>query len=207
MYGYNPSLTAPDGTTSLTGDVARATALMQAYANDKCGGQLSRCPPVTLSASNDTTLVTLGQAMVQMWQTAFPGYPIRTNFLDFNTLLSQIYSSSPPQFYVIGWSADYPDPQDWLSLQFGPTSLNNTGFVNVPEANTLMTQADQDLNPATRSREYNQAEQLLVDQGAWIPIYQSKNAYNLPAYVHNFTYNSLEEIPPSAWQSIYLTTH
>lgn len=207
MEGYDPSLTAPDGTTSLSGDTAKATALMQAYANDKCSGQLSKCPPITLSASNDPTEVTLNQAMLQMWETAFPGYPIKTNFLDFNTLLSQIYSVNPPQFYLIGWSADYGDSQDFLSLQFGPTSLNNTGFVHVPAADALMTKADQDLNPTTRTQEYNQAEQLLVDQGAWIPIYQSKTVYNIPTYVHNFVYNSLQEIPPSSWEMMYLTAH
>jgi peptide/nickel transport system substrate-binding protein/oligopeptide transport system substrate-binding protein len=142
-----------------------------------------------------------------MWQTAFAGYPIKSNFLDFNTLINQIYSSSPPQFYILGWSADYPDPQDWLSLQFGPTSLNNTGFVNVPAANTLMTKADEDLNPVTRAQEYNQAEQLLVDQGAWIPVYQGKTAYTLASYVHNFAYNSLQEIPPSSWETMFLTAH
>lgn len=207
MSGYDPNLTAPDGTTNLTGNVAKATALMQQYANAQCGGQLSKCPAVTLSASNDPTLEILSQAMVVMWQTAFPGYKINTSFLDFNTLLNQIYGPKPPQFYVIGWSADYADAQDWLSLQFGPTSLNNTGLVHVPEANTLMTQADQDLNPTTRVQEYNQAEQLLVDDGAWIQIYQSKTAYSLPTYVHNFVYNSLQEVPPSSWDTMYLTAH
>ena len=142
-----------------------------------------------------------------MWQNAFPGYRINTQVEDFNTLVSQIYSAKPPQFYIIGWAADYPDPQDFLSLQFGPSSLNNTGFVNVPAANTLMTQADMDLNPATRTQEYNQAEQLLVDQGAWIPVYQAKTPYNQPTYLHGLEYNSLQEIPLSSWQSIYLTAH
>ncbi len=207
MYGYDPNLTGPDGTTSLTGNVAKATALMQSYANDKCGGKIAHCAPVTLSASNDPALDTLSQAMLVMWQNAFPGYRINTQVEDFNTLVSQIYSAKPPQFYIIGWAADYPDPQDFLSLQFGPSSLNNTGFVNVPAANTLMTQADMDLNPATRTQEYNQAEQLLVDQGAWIPVYQAKTPYNQPTYLHGLEYNSLQEIPLSSWQSIYLTAH
>ena len=77
-----------------------------------------------------------------MWQQAFPGYPIKTQFVDFNTLLSLIYSPNAPQIFGIGWVADYPDPQDWLSLQFGNGAINNTGSVNVPAANALMAQAD-----------------------------------------------------------------
>ena len=30
-----------------------------------------------------------------MWQTAFPGYPMKTNFIDFTTLLSEVYSCKP----------------------------------------------------------------------------------------------------------------
>jgi peptide/nickel transport system substrate-binding protein/oligopeptide transport system substrate-binding protein len=206
MYGYNPNLTGPDGTTKLTGNVAKATALMQAYANDKCGGQLSRCPPVTLLNSNSPTAEVYSQAVLAMWQTAFPGYPLKTSFIDFTTLLNEVYSPSPPQLVIIGWAADYPDPQDWLSLQFSPVSINNTGFVNLPEANTLMAKADTDLNPITRAQEYNQAEQLLVNAGAWIPLYQETTQYNLQPYVHGLEYNSLGEIPMSSWQHIYLTT-
>ena len=139
---------------------------MQTYASANCGGQLSKCTPVTLFDSNDPAIVTADQAAVQMWQQAFPGYPIKTQFIDFNTLLSLIYSANAPQIFGIGWVADYPDPQDWLSLQFGPGSINNTGSVNVPAANTLMTEADVNLSASARAAQYNQAEQLLVDPGS-----------------------------------------
>ena len=205
MYGYDPNLSAPDGTTTLTGDMTKATALMQLYANANCGGKFSNCPQVTLVDSNEPQTVTADQAAVAMWQAAFPGYPIRTSFIDFNTELSQIYSANAPQIFGIGWSADYADPQDWLTLQFSPTSINNTGSVNVPAANTLMAQADVDLTPSSRAQLYNQAEQLLVDQGAWIPLNQQKTFYNLPTFVHSFVYNSLGEVPMSSWQQIYLT--
>ena len=70
-----------------------------------------------------------------------------------------------------------------------------------------MAKADTDLNPATRAQEYNQAEQLLVNAGAWIPLYQETTQYNLQPYVHGLDYNSLGEIPMSSWQQIYLTSH
>jgi peptide/nickel transport system substrate-binding protein/oligopeptide transport system substrate-binding protein len=205
MYGFNPNLTGPDGTQSLTGDVTKAKQLMQTYAAANCHGQLSQCPEITLYDSNDPAIVTADQAAVQMWQQAFPGYPIKTSFIDFNTLLSLIYSANAPQIFGIGWVADYPDPQDWLSLQFGASSINNTGSVNVPAANALMAKADVNLDPTTRAQQYNQAEQLLVDQGAWIPTNQQKTFYNLQSYVHNFTFDSLGTIPLANWQSMYLT--
>jgi oligopeptide transport system substrate-binding protein len=210
MPGFFPGLVGPDGTASLTGNVTKATQLMQSYATDKCGGQISKCTPVTLFASNDPSIVTQDQAAVQMWQTAFPGLQIKTSFIDFNTLISLIYSPNVPQIFDIGWVTDYLDPQDWLSLQFGNGAINNTGFVTVPAANTLMAQADVNLDPTSRFTQYNQAEQLLVTDGAWIPYGEGKTFYNVQPYVHNFTINSLGTIPltgPDSWQTIFLTSH
>jgi ABC-type oligopeptide transport system substrate-binding subunit len=105
-----------------------------------------------------------------------------------------------------GWAEDYPDPQDWLSLQFGPNAGNNPGDVVLPQANALMTQADTDLGPDRMSL-YSEAEQLLVTDVAWMPLNQGKTSYSLPTYVHNVAYSSLGLIPLSTWQTIYLTAH
>ncbi len=206
MYGYDPNLVGPDGTTSLTGNQTAAKAAMAKYVAEACGGQIAKCPPVTLWDSSDPIIQTQDQAVVAMWQQAFPGYRIKTQFIDFNSLISQILSpTAEPQIYGIPWIADYPDPQDWLSLQFEPGSINNYGHVNDAAANQLMAQADVNLDPTSRATEYNQAEQLLVTDIAWIPLYQQKTFYNLPSYVHAFAYDALGTIPLATWQSIYLT--
>jgi peptide/nickel transport system substrate-binding protein/oligopeptide transport system substrate-binding protein len=205
MYGYNSDLTGPDGTNTLAGDPTKAAQLMQTYANANCGGKFSGCPPVTLVDANDPQIVIADQAAVQMWESAFPGYPIKTSFIDFNTELSLIGSANAPQIWGIGWVADYPDPQDWLSLQFGPASINNTGSVDVPQASDLMAEADVNLNPSSRVTQCNQAEQLLVTDGAWIPLNQQKRYYNVPTYVHKLQFSGLGTIPLASWESIYLT--
>lgn len=222
MPGYNSGLLGPDGTNSTSGNVPMATKLMDTYATANCKGykagsnQFQTCPQVTLVDSNDPSIVTYDQAAVAMWQQAFPGYPIKTSFTDFNTLISQIYGPNVPQIYGIAWIADYPDPQDWLSLQFAPTAINNAGFVTDPTANALMAQADVDLS-SNRLSLYNQAEQSLVTQGAWITESQQKLFWNVPTYVHNFTLTSQGLLPlggtggtagsgPS-WETLFLSAH
>jgi peptide/nickel transport system substrate-binding protein/oligopeptide transport system substrate-binding protein len=148
--------------------------------------------------------------MVQMWQQAFPGLKISTSFIDFNSLITLIYTPNVPQIYDILWIADYPDPQDWLSLQFSQTSTINAGFVVDPQANTLMAKADVNLDPTTRYQEYNQAEQSLVDQAAWIPYSQQLQYWNVEPYVHGFYLPAGQLVPlsgPQSWQSMYLTAH
>jgi oligopeptide transport system substrate-binding protein len=179
MPGYDPNLLGPDETSNTTSNVALARRLLQSYADDQCGDQLSRCPPVFMPYGGSLCYVGVGpvtdasdQAMVRMWQQAFPGYPIKTGYGAGCGLLSLIYTTNAPQIFDSTWIADYPDPQDWLSLQFGLNALNNIGSVNVPIAKTLMAEADQEVDSTQRTALYNQAEQLLVTNVAWIPIGQ-----------------------------------
>jgi peptide/nickel transport system substrate-binding protein/oligopeptide transport system substrate-binding protein len=207
MPGYNPNLTGPNGVTSLSGDPTQAASLMKAYATDKCGGDLTKCAPVTFTVSNDTDTVKEATAELAMWQQAFPGYPMKLATTDFNTLLDEAYSASPPQLIAIGWIADYPDPQDWLSLQFGPNASNNTGNVHFPQADALMNQADANLDPTTRMQEYNQAEQLLVNQGAWLPVTQNKAVYLTAKYLHGYSVDALGYPTLATWQQAYVDSH
>jgi oligopeptide transport system substrate-binding protein len=199
MPGYDPSLLGPDETTKTTGNVALARGLLQLYADDRCGGRLSRCPPVQLPSGSgpcfagaDPMTLSYEQEAVKMWQQAFPGYPV--SFVDTSggpCILSVVYSPNLPQVFTASWAADYPDPQDWLSLQFGPGAINNLGSVDVATANTLMSQADQELDAHQRTSLYNQAEQLLVMNIAWIPVGQGQAYYDLRSSVTGFALTGL----------------
>ncbi|MGO8950889.1 MAG: ABC transporter substrate-binding protein [Ktedonobacterales bacterium] len=207
MPGYNTSLKGPDGTTNLSGNTTKATALMQAYANDKCGGVIANCPAIAMLAPQGTTEQNQDTAVLGMWNAAFPGLKITITYEDFNTLIPTIFSPNTPQIYSLGWIADYPDPQDWLSLQFSPSASNNGNQVMLASANTLMAEADQNLNPTQRFAEYNQAEQQLVTDVAWIPLDQEYAFWNVQPYVHNFTFDSYGFVPLANWDTMYLTAH
>jgi oligopeptide transport system substrate-binding protein len=197
MPGYNANLKGPDGTTSLTGNSARAKASAQSYANDKCSGTLSQCPSVTFRFPIEFQVGM--QEARDMWEAALPGYPI--------TLQPQPYDDSyfnpPLQIYWSPWGADYPDPQDFLSLLFLPDADFNGGQVDMPTATTLMRQADAELDPGKRLNEYNQAEQLLVTNVASIPVIQGQNAYLLRPDVVNYQ-GSPSAVTSDTWQRMYL---
>jgi oligopeptide transport system substrate-binding protein len=169
--GYDQGLTNIDGATGAAANkanTAKAKELITDYANRKCGGDITKCPKVTLEDSNTPSNITADQAILQMWKTAMPGYPVAVNNVDFGTLINDVYSGDAPQIFAIGWIVDYPDPQDWLSLQFLPGSSVNTTNVNDPVANDLMNKADVEQNQQTRFQMYNQAEQEMINQVGWI---------------------------------------
>jgi peptide/nickel transport system substrate-binding protein/oligopeptide transport system substrate-binding protein len=201
MPGYSASLKGPDGTTGLKGDSTRASALARSYATDKCSGTLSRCPQVTLSYFKG--LDTYMQEVKGMWSDALPGYPIALQPLSAGELFGQLGTPNL-QIYWLPWGADYPDPQDFLSLDFLPAAANNFGTVDLPTATTLMRQADVELNPSKRMNAYNQAEQLLVTNVAWIPLDQGVGTYLLRPNVVNYQESAVGGPSIDTWQHVYL---
>jgi oligopeptide transport system substrate-binding protein len=203
MPGYNDKLKGPDGAASLTGNVARAKALAQDYASDKCAGSLANCPPVTLTYLDVPGVASQMQEARSMWEEALPGYPIALRSLPPPDFFTQVTQKSL-QMLRVAWAADYADPQDFLSNLFVPESPWNEGNANLPAATTLMRQADVELNPTKRFALYNQAEQLLVSNVAWIPLYQPQTAYVVRPYVAYFRAAS-EGFPSiETWQRMYL---
>jgi oligopeptide transport system substrate-binding protein len=83
-----------------------------------------------------------------------------------------------------GWCADYPDPQNWLSVYWRSetTFAKRQGYAN-EEFDKLTKQADVELDPAKRMDLYKQAQQVLL---ADIPAafgYNNTNHYLVQPWV------------------------
>lgn len=207
MVGYNDGLTGPDGTQSLTGNQSRARALAQAYAKDKCGGKLNACPAVTLTLpQTDTYADNAMREALSMWKLAIPGYRITISHMANSIFYSDARQCSL-QFFYRGWFADYSDPRDMLSWPFLPESDSNAGCVNDPPATALLKQADAEQDAVARIREYNQAEQLLVNDVAWLPLYQQTYFYRVRDYVTGYAASPLDIVSLDTFQSISILQH
>ncbi|NWG33689.1 MAG: peptide ABC transporter substrate-binding protein [Chloroflexi bacterium] len=89
-----------------------------------------------------------------------------------------------------GWCADYPDPQNWLSVYWrsNTTFASRPGYAN-PEFDALVDEADQTVDPAKRMELYAKAQQVLLN--------------DIPAA---FGYNTLNHYLVKPWVKGYLTT-
>jgi peptide/nickel transport system substrate-binding protein/oligopeptide transport system substrate-binding protein len=216
MDGYNPNLTGPDGTQSLTGDAKKAQALFQQGLREEQWSSVSQMPPITLTYA--TGIRSLDQEvtlLVQMWQkvlhvtvTAVP--------VDYNTLLDNVTAATNNpnglQFWGLAWVAEYPDPQDWLTLQFDKgTPNNNMNYgqnTSTTTALQLRTQqqleaADVTMQPSTRLQMYQQAEQQLVNDVAWLPMEQVTEVFLRTPYIVGVVDNAQSITPPDDWAGIY----
>ncbi len=226
--GYNPQLTGPDGTQSVTGNQTDAAQLLkQAQAN--CTGAISPLPdycpyiddgsnsePIKLSAGVEALpdQEEVATIATQTWSQVLNLNVSIAKYADLNGLESVLFApgGNAAQAWLIGWIADYPDPQDWLSLQFHSGNLYNLSFVdnNAPYTNLdqLMDQADEDTQNSTqRMNEYHAIEQDVVNLCAWIPLDQEKTSWRLRPWVQGFGLNQVLLMEDVDWPNVYIEAH
>ncbi len=103
-------------------------------------------------------------------------------------------------FWRAGWVADYPDPENFLNLLWGAhvppkatdnVYLNTFRFVN-PDYDKNFEEGLRTINEAQRNATYLKAEQIALDEAAFLPIFYSKERRLLQPYVRNFPQNAME---------------
>lgn len=223
--GYNPDLQCP-GDAPTAGNPTLAKQLLQQGMQEE---GITSLPPITLSyPSNVPTAANLMAAIRQMWQTVL-GVQVNTNALDIVSLLHdvdqtacatpatpQVCVNKGLQAWFLGWLADYPDPQDWTTLRFGNGAFNNAvnyGQNTSADATTqvqtqqALAQADAMAPGSARLTTYYALEQQLVNDVAWLPIYQVAQPYAQKPYVIGTIANPFYGIPPNDWSTIYIAVH
>jgi oligopeptide transport system substrate-binding protein len=86
-----------------------------------------------------------------------------------------------------GWCADYPDPQDWLSVYWNSQQefAKVNGYKNA-QADKLMNEADSTVDQAKRLQLYDQAQKLIVEDQGQLIRSNSKNVYLIKSKVKGF---------------------
>ncbi|HXB10540.1 MAG TPA: ABC transporter substrate-binding protein, partial [Bacteroidia bacterium] len=98
------------------------------------------------------------------------------------------------------WSADYPDPQTFLSLLYGPnvpkdsTERANGNPMRYKSAHfdSLYAKAMVTVTDTGRNRLYEEADQAGVEDAPYLCIFYDENYYLLHNYVKNFYGNAMD---------------
>ena len=88
-----------------------------------------------------------------------------------------------PLVYRLGWCADYPDPQNWLSVYWKTGAFGERIGYSNPEFDALVDQADVELDPAKRAELYAQAQDVLVAGAPVAFMYNTINHYLVKPWV------------------------
>lgn len=179
-------------------------AAKKAMAESKYGADPTKWPRITLTVSGELgTAVGLDlEAIMAMWRDNL-GVTVDVQQVEFATFLGDLHEFRL-QMYAIAWIADYADPQNFLDLLFHSQSLNNETRYSNGEVDRLLERARTERDEKTRFGLYQQAEQLIVRDAPWIPLWYPGEGYVLikpqltdypllPIIVPRFRYVSLEK--------------
>jgi len=205
MPGYNANLQGPDNTPT-SGSLANAQQHWNAYLATLNGAPV---PAVKLSFNFASgTNKTFAEYLQSTWNAAFKGINVSLDQTAWATILQE-EDSKTLQLFRFGWLADYPDAQDFLTLLFDTTAPYNLDNVSIPAADQLMEAADKMFLPSdqdARNQKYNQAEQLIINQGGDCPYFSYTNYYKLRPWVYGLNETAQGDFTNDQWLNGYLTS-
>ncbi len=170
--GYNPDLQGYE----FNPEKARQLMRESKYGEDWERGAFPRIF-LTISAGFGAAAPLDLEVILQMWEQHL-GIQVEIQQTEFATYLQDL-NRRLFQMFMIGWIADYPDPENFLDLLFHSESiLNHTGYDN-SELNSLLERARVEPNQELRYQLYHQAEELILRDGPWIPLWNSGEQYVL----------------------------
>ncbi len=138
--------------------------------------EVGRLPPITLSiGGTGVELDPVTEALVAMYRESLG--------LEIHVERVEDVLAERPQLFSMGWIADYPDPENFLDILFHSESgLNHTNYSN-PQVDKLLEEARNEENLDRRLQLYRQAEQLIVADAPWVPLWHSVDYVLTKPYV------------------------
>jgi oligopeptide transport system substrate-binding protein len=132
-------------------------------------GSVDNLPPITITtAGYGPTISSTIEAVVHDWKQNL-GVDVKVRVLDpqrfFYTLKQE-----KDEMFDIGWIADYPYPQNFLEILFHSGLDNNWGEYSSRDVDAILDRAGVEPDNAKALKLYQQAEQMIVDDAACLPI-------------------------------------
>ena len=118
------------------------------------------------------------EVVIEMWYQEL-GVEIEIQQVEWATYLQDLNQHRFQAFAGLGWEADYPDPQDFLDILFHTESSLNHGRYSNLEADAILEEARTEPDINRRVELYQQAEDLIVKDAAWLPLWYTGERYVL----------------------------
>jgi ABC-type oligopeptide transport system substrate-binding subunit len=111
-----------------------------------------------------------------------------------------LFSERTPQLWMVGWYADYPDPDDFLRI---PWWLRLSGWQN-QAYDELVESARRVLDQPERMGMYQQADRMLVEEAPLVPLCYGRFHMLMKPWVKELFTSSLKWW---SWKDIILEPH
>lgn len=152
-------------------------------------GSVENLPEIVLTFSDSARNRVRHEWILAKWKEVFgDGLKISLNPVESTTYTALTKDiKTAPQVFRLGWCADYPDPQNWLSVYWKTGGFGERIGYSNPEFDALVDQADVELDPAKRAELYQQAQEVLVAGAPVAFMYNTINHYLVKPWVKGIT--------------------
>lgn len=191
LPGYDPDL------TGYPYDPARARQLLAA-----AGVKAGFAPELWMRA--DQTMLLLGESIQQ--DLALVGINVRLKPVAWGPLLEALRQPGAVPLALLGWEADFPDPENFLNVLFSKAQWgsNNDTFYYNPEVESLLAEAGPLADPRRRFALYDRAERLIVADAPWVFLYHPVTYVIRQPWVHGYVLNPMR---PARFEKVWISPH
>jgi oligopeptide transport system substrate-binding protein len=151
-------------------------------------GSVDKLPELVMTFSDSPRNRTRFEWIVAKWKEVFgPSLKIKLNPTEataYTALTKDVKTA--PQVFLLGWCADYPDPQNWLSVYWMTGGMGERiGYTN-PDLDKIMKEADSTVDPTKRMALYDQAQKKFLDNTPIAVAWNNVNSFLVKPWVKNY---------------------
>ena len=173
MPGYNQNLQGLE----FDPELAKQLLSESTYADD--------LPPMEIASSGRGASVgPVSEAILGMWKENL-GIDVTIRQTESATFFQDLRDGDY-QMFEIGWVADYVDPENFLKVKLYGESKDNESKYRNAEVDRLLEQADTEQDTVQRLALYQQAEQIIVNDVPWIPLFHDEYSVLIKPYVKDY---------------------
>jgi ABC-type oligopeptide transport system substrate-binding subunit/DNA-binding SARP family transcriptional activator len=152
----------------------------------------------------DVLLPAQGNATIEYLQAQWRenlGIEIEWQAMEMGILLDRLRVESPPIF-ILAWNADYPDPDAFLRVEV--TNIRRINQWRNETYDRLVEEARRATDQRQRMKLYAQADQILVEEAAIVPIYYQCERLLVKPWVSNYLTAATEHV---YWRDVIINPH
>lgn len=131
------------------------------------------------------------EVVADMWRQNL-GIEIEIQQVEWATYIQDLHRGRLQAWSGLSWQADYPDPQTFIDVLFRSNSAINYGGYANSQVDEYVVAAQTEQDATKRVELYNDAEQLVVSEAAWLPLWWGVDSKALvKPWVQDYQFSSL----------------
>ncbi len=131
------------------------------------------------------------EVVADMWRQNL-GIEIEIQQVEWATYIQDLHRGRLQAWSGLSWQADYPDPQTFIDVLFRSNSAINYGGYANGQVDEYVVSAQTEQDATKRVKFYNDAEQIIVSEAAWLPLWWGVDSKALiKPWIKDYVFSSM----------------